>query len=209
MPYKTCKKCCSIKEEEEFYIRSKSHPVRRNICIECDRLYQTNFVKDNARPTPQSKTCASCDIDKDAAEFYKDKSKLDGLSTSCKRCKSVKTYIYRNSLHGKEVNRKIRCKPAIRFKNSFTRAARSGHSFEISKEQYILLVSKPCHYCGFDLSNESGIGLDRIDCDDDYISDNVIQCCAICNVARNDNFTMEEMEVIGKAIRNVRLARKA
>lgn len=41
-----------------------------------------------------------------------------------------------------------------------------------------------------------------------YSMDNVVSCCAVCNLARGDRFTVEEMiEFIGPAIRTVKLKR--
>lgn len=36
---------------------------------------------------------------------------------------------------------------------------------------------------------------------------NVVPCCVECNKARNDNFSFEEMKVIGKTIREVKQSR--
>lgn len=61
-----------------------------------------------------------------------------------------------------------------------------------------------CVYCG----DTSNIGLDRIDNNRGHEIGNVVPCCYECNCARNNNFTHEEMFVIGKAIREVKRKRK-
>ena len=40
------------------------------------------------------KICTKCDVEKEFTEFYKDKSKKDGLSSSCKECKSAQNNEY-------------------------------------------------------------------------------------------------------------------
>ena len=64
------------------------------------------------------------------------------------------------------------------------------------------MYEQTCSYCGFPSD-----GCDRIDNTKGHTKDNVLPCCKECNVARMDNFTSEEMQVIGKAIRQVKLSR--
>lgn len=79
-------------------------------------------------------------------------------------------------------------------------------AWDLTREQYEDLVSKPCHYCGFKIETVIG-GLDRLDNSKGYIFGNVVPCCFECNVARSDHFSPDEMLVIGAAIRSVKLAR--
>lgn len=62
------------------------------------------------------------------------------------------------------------------------------------------IVSKPCIYCG----DTNRIGCDRIDNTKGHTKDNVVPCCYECNCARNNNFSFEEMKIIGDAIRLVK-----
>lgn len=66
------------------------------------------------------------------------------------------------------------------------------------------IITKPCYYCG----DTHRIGCDRIDNSKGHTKDNVIPCCYDCNCARNNNFSVEEMKVIGKAIKQVKENRK-
>ena len=38
--------------------------------------------------------------------------------------------------------------------------------------------------------------------------DNVVPCCYVCNCARNNNFTFEEMKQLGKTIKSIMDQRK-
>lgn len=65
------------------------------------------------------------------------------------------------------------------------------------------LIKNPCIYCG----DTENIGLDRIDNSKGHTKNNVIPCCYICNCARMNNFSFEEMKILGKAIREIKLCR--
>lgn len=62
------------------------------------------------------------------------------------------------------------------------------------------IMTKPCYYCG----DTHRVGGDRIDNSKGHTKDNIIPCCYDCNCARNNNFTVEEMKIIGEAIREVK-----
>lgn len=72
-------------------------------------------------------------------------------------------------------------------------------SFSINKDDFKLLTSKPCVYCGVgpnavmknpgrkdptDHSHYRYNGLDRVDPTEGYHLSNVVPCCKICNVAK-------------------------
>ena len=65
------------------------------------------------------------------------------------------------------------------------------------------VFSSKCIYCG----DDSRIGLDRIDNTKPHTKSNVTPCCYDCNVARSNNFTHEEMKIIGKSISEVKANR--
>lgn len=65
------------------------------------------------------------------------------------------------------------------------------------------IINKPCYYCG----DTHRIGCDRIDNSKGHTKDNVVPCCYECNCARNNNFSVEEMKIIGEAIKKVKESR--
>lgn len=78
--------------------------------------------------------------------------------------------------------------------------------FNLTLNEVQQLCSQSCHYCNESYSlikkdiyfNENGIeikynGLDRIDSNKGYTSDNVVPCCTRCNMAKND-MTMDEFK---------------
>lgn len=176
------------------------------------------------------KLCPKCEISKETYEFYADHSKSDGLHRLCKLClkarqnnyklsRTKKQILsrkatdkrYRESARGMELAKKHSRKnsrtTAGRFGSSKCRAIRTGKGWTLAKEEYARLISKPCEYCRGPLP-ETSTGLDRLDNKIGYSSDNVVPCCSICNYARRDQFTPEEMRVfIGPAVMAVRKAR--
>lgn len=80
---------------------------------------------------------------------------------------------------------------------------KKGFGFNITLDFMREEARKGCTYCG----HTERIGLDRIDNTRGHELDNVVPCCYECNCARMNNFTHQEMFVIGKAIKNIRESR--
>ena len=71
-------------------------------------------------------------------------------------------------------------------------------------DEMLEVMVKPCIYCG----DTHRIGLDRIDNSKGHTKDNTVPCCYECNCARNNNFSFEEMKVLGKTIKQIKENRK-
>jgi hypothetical protein len=177
-----------------------------------------------------TKICSTCKKTKILSDFYKSKKTSDGKSNSCKQCNKGWHKNYRNTLLGLVARRRAANKynrspkarekyralkekygimPKHKFTESIGRARRVGKVWSIEREDYFVLISKKCEYCGGDLP-KYGTGLDRINNSIGYTSDNVVPCCWLCNKTRQDNFTSDEMKfVIGPAIRQILASRKA
>jgi hypothetical protein len=94
-------------------------------------------------------------------------------------------------------------KPKTRYAASRCTAKRRNLEWSLELDQYLQLISLPCHYCGGSLC-KSGVGLDRLDNSNGYTLTNVVPCCGVCNVWRADHFTPEEVKVAMDAIRTFR-----
>ena len=66
------------------------------------------------------------------------------------------------------------------------------------------ILIQPCIYCG----DTNRIGADRVDNSKGHIKENVVPCCYECNCAKNDNFSFDEMKIIGKTISLVKSRRE-
>lgn len=71
-------------------------------------------------------------------------------------------------------------------------AKNKGHEIDLSFEQFQILRSKPCHYCGGSLS-ETAQGLDRKDNSLGYTISNSVPCCPDCNYTKGSRITYPEM----------------
>ncbi len=71
-------------------------------------------------------------------------------------------------------------------------ARRRGLDFNLTGEEFLSLVTSPCHYCGDEprLRSISGTntvwatGVDRVDSSIGYSSDNCVSSCSTCNQAK-------------------------
>ena len=84
------------------------------------------------------------------------------------------------------------------------RDKQKGLVSDISTEFMLEFCKQPCFYCG----DTNNIGLDRIDNTKGHTKDNVVPCCYTCNTARMNNFTHEEMIILGKTIKRIKKRRK-
>ena len=61
-----------------------------------------------------------------------------------------------------------------------------GLDVTLSLDEYAILTAGDCYYCGSDLPQRMGHGLDRINNTIGYAVNNVRACCANCNGAKSD-----------------------
>lgn len=146
------------------------------------------------------------------AEFYTPRK-----SSLCKKCDSKKVVNSKcpsrmnyNDFYKKSpeaVQMLITGEGNGRYSHNKSHAKHLGRAWTLTKEEYNKLLQKPCTYCHLPIG-KWGYGLDRLDNSRGYELDNVVTCCKECNVARNNNFTSDEMrQFIGPAIRAAKLAR--
>ncbi len=62
-------------------------------------------------------------------------------------------------------------------------AATKQLEFKLTKEEYTILVKMHCYYCGI-LQEKGFNGIDRLDSGKDYIKDNCVSCCTMCNMMK-------------------------
>lgn len=146
------------------------------------------------KQTLVDRTCNRCHKTKHIEDFSI--RKKDGLTEPiCKSCQVIRNRSYSRTIQG-------------RLTWSRYAAKKRNLQWELTDEDYGDLIIKPCEYCGSDL-NPSGCGLDRKCNDIGYCKDNVVPCCKICNVVKNDFFTYEEMLILAPALRSIHSKRKS
>lgn len=160
--------------------------------------------------------CVTCKEVKEASpdNFYKDKNRKLGLMYRCKICDKLKkdnrTYQNRIETPEKKAQTKLRLKKYNQSDKGRAMSLSAGYKqFDIKKGFYTETISNKylidiranykCTYCGYPAT-----GLDRIDNKQGHSLSNCVPACMECNVARMDNFTHEEMFIIGKSIKLVK-----
>jgi 5-methylcytosine-specific restriction endonuclease McrA len=92
-----------------------------------------------------------------------------------------------------------------RFQRCRGRTKARGYNWSITKEEWLNLINKPCHYCGISLDGiTKGSALDRLNNSKDYDLDNVVPCCYECNMIKGSLLTPEETHAAILAIKQIR-----
>jgi hypothetical protein len=83
-----------------------------------------------------------------------------------------------------EKRRRFKTSPELTSKYSYylRNAKLRKIAWDITPEQFEILVKQVCHYCG---TNQQ-VGVDRVDVTKPYQVDNAVPCCTACNQAKND-----------------------
>lgn len=164
--------------------------------------------------------CVTCKVELPLTNefFSKDKNRAAGLMYRCKDCdrkrpddrtwKTRKEKMTKEELRDHYDKSKIRNKKysktpkgkamfiTSQYKN---RDKGKGHENDLTQKDVLLFFATPCFYCG-----HPSTGADRIDNSKGHTKSNCVPCCKECNVARMDNFSHEEMKIIGRVIRRVK-----
>lgn len=160
--------------------------------------------------------CNKCQTEKElnADNFHRSKSRPMGFEYKCKLCERN-----RCATHKKEWSKftqeqkdkakirnkkyikihKLRLRPHFIFKSYFRTDTLKGMECDLTLEYIKTSLLSNCYYCGFPPT-----GLDRINNKIGHTINNTVPCCKECNVARMDNFSHEEMFIIGKAIKEIK-----
>lgn len=163
--------------------------------------------------------CSCCKEEKEliTINFCSDKNRPFGFSYRCRVCDSSKKDTRRErykklSLEDKEKHKKKNrdyCATFIGRAVSLLSAYRKidrekGQICDLDKTFLINeIFLKTCIYC----EDTEKIGCDRIDNSIGHIKSNVVPCCYSCNTTRMNNYSHEEMLILGKTIKTIKLLR--
>ncbi len=151
--------------------------------------------------------CNVCHIEKEKEEFIY--SKTTGYySGYCRECNKIIRTLYNPTSEQKKKEKSEYVKKY--YKNIINKASKIISSYKqldkkkgfitnLTKEFVINSLLSNCIYCDY-----PSIGLDRIDNNKPHLDSNCVPCCKECNIARMNNFSHEEMKIIGKAIKEVK-----
>ena len=90
--------------------------------------------------------------------------------------------------------------PEQGFSRYTNEAKRRKYEWGLTKEQFIILVAQPCHYCGNlpDGIIHKYLGIDRKNNLVGYVLDNCVPCCHVCNYAKG---TMDYQDFLSMCAR--------
>jgi hypothetical protein len=98
--------------------------------------------------------------------------------------------------------------------SSYKQNARSRKfNFNIDFDYAVNIMKGNCHYCGIEPSNTymksyynvNYNGIDRVDNTLGYEMNNVVACCKMCNIAKNNNTEQEFLEWVKRLSKHQRL----
>lgn len=122
--------------------------------------------------------CFNCNADQTSRWYRRNNSAI------CKKC-----YDYERRLNPKIRQKRLKQRHDWEIKNPYKSAKNMAKHkkqfFDLTEEEYLKIISLNCHYCNNKL-NKSGIRLDRKENNHPYTKNNVVPCCKICNVAKNN-----------------------
>lgn len=164
--------------------------------------------------------CVTCKTTKPMTTdyYYRDKNRMGGLMYRCKDCDKNRPDnrdSYLRWLNSSPETRARIKENNIRYRKtdkgraiSLVAAYRTfdkerGYENDIIQKDILLAKDDLCTYCG-----SAATGFDRLDNKKGHTKRNCVPCCTECNVARMDNFTTEEMHLIGNTIRDIKCARE-
>lgn len=164
--------------------------------------------------------CSCCREEKELSSinFCSDKNRKLGFSYRCKKCDAIKKDNRKErykklSDEKKEIykskNRKYTSSGLGRA-TSLICAYRKvdkkkGQSCDLDRDFLVNeIFNKPCIYC----NSIENIGCDRINNNLGHLKTNVVPCCRICNTTRMNNFSHEEMFLLGQVIQKINKFRK-
>ena len=153
----------------------------------------------------QRKWLCKCDCGNEVIRVTNQLNK--GAATSC-GCLSKKRVV--------EMNTKD-CRPFEWIYNNLLRCAKNNHKeIGLTFEDFLEFTKiTTCHYCG-DLIEWKSRGkkgansayyLDRKDNTKGYFKDNCVVCCSLCNLTKHNQFTYNEMILLGKTINEIKRQR--
>jgi len=170
-------------------------------------------MNSNPNNTGTTRQCHRCSqvLPATADFFMRDKSRPLGLAYECREChRKRKRGRGNRSDRWSQMTDEQRAKAKARNKKYaktdkgravfLRKAYQQIDACDMTTAEVLALIVQPCVHCG---TTDLPRGLDRIDNSKPHVKSNVAPACAPCNFARGDRFTFDEMQIIGKVIRQV------
>ena len=110
---KKCTSCATEKRIDEFYRNRNFKDGRAYICKTCDKARlaeRAAAIRAQPKKVPGSKVCPKCGEQLPASSFNRNRSRVDGLSHSCKECtrSQQREYMARNPAQAERNRERLR-----------------------------------------------------------------------------------------------------
>jgi len=159
--FKSCEDCLKknrekdtkrLEERSKLSVSIKSTgTTTKRICVKCGKDFEA-FLTNHGE---ESKRCTHC---RDTMRKQDEKRADRERAYKAESLKHYETY----------------------FRQYYTKAHKRDLIFELTIEQFVELIQKPCQYCNYAKEGEAN-GIDRINNTIGYIVGNCVPCCEMCN----------------------------
>lgn len=185
---KTGKKPCANYNRKCKVVLEPNYPfVKCEDCRKKERTQDNNRYKMKQKQIMESRKihdgcsqCISCNIVYTMDEFTTRNNREYGFY-----CSMCRAYDRSNSNLYERRNTHTNM---IKYNECKKGALKRNKKFKLTFDEYIEVITKPCRYCGSDeiRTNDNGDtyncnGIDRLDNSKDYIPNNSVSCCSMCN----------------------------
>jgi hypothetical protein len=141
-----------------------------------------------------SMKCVKCRVE--LSEFR------SAMSRYCPRCRDVVRKESQAKYRERAKLKRLR-NPVFQAKSQFKKykytAPRRGLVFDLTVDDFVSAVDKPCYYCGQDYH---GVGFDRVSNDVGYITENIVPCCEKCNRMKHSSDKEDFISICKKIAEN-------
>ena len=135
-----------------------------------------------AQPTIETnRICSVCCKEKYATQFMATDAVLTKTCQSCRLQNKIQD-AKRDREHRNEVARKNINRAFYSYQKD---ATRRGISFHLNMEDFVDIIKRPCAYCGNISEEKQFNGIDRVDSTCDYVIDNCVSACTLCNYLKH------------------------
>ena len=189
---------CVFIEETEYIGKKICYNVNRGCRTQLDSGYSYSKCKDclakDSEKDNTKRTLAKNTITEDGTKACStcckilDLSKFVGETNTTKTCISCRLQNKTQDQQRDKPHRNLVAKQNINqtYRVYKKDAVRRGIEFQISREEVDALILQPCNYCGCIDEEKKFNGIDRVDSNAGYYSNNSVSCCKMCNYLKNN-----------------------
>lgn len=155
--------------------------------------------------------CKACGVEKPLTDFYVNGQPNGARKQTCKECDKAKLKELRRlrtsgAIPPPKPKRRLET-DAMWIESNLRGSCKSkGKTLNLSLHEIDAIIHQPCYYCGGIDTRQMSRGrtgrfnsIDRLDSNGDYSQNNVVSCCARCNIMKN-TFTPAEFVAQCRAV---------